>query len=183
MKKEPLYKICIAFLLAGCGSVGITPKSEKYQAEMTLQKTRADIEEIKHDLHSQMMELSILKGKALNQEDLVTSLKKDTFDLHQNKLDHYASQITTLEKKISLLEKRNEEIHSQLQLLVQTSNETHKALAQSKEKLNEMERTMAGQSKSLNEMTRLKKTVDKITQMIEEVHKQFAIETNTLSKK
>lgn len=145
--------------------MGMTPKSERYRMEMTLHKTRADLEELKHDLHTQQMELTILEGKTVNQEDSLASLKKETIDVHQVKLDSYYAQIANLEKKFLNLEKKLEEILLQVAKLTQTGVETHKALAQNKERLNELEKAISVMNKSTTEITKLKKNVDAMAKM------------------
>lgn len=149
-----LLKIPLLFILAGCSTTGVAPQSEKHQMEMTLHKTRADLEEAKHDLHTLKMELSILEGKMVNHEDQMVSIKKETFDLHQTKLENCHQQILGLERKFAGLEIKQEEISHQLQKIASTSSEMSKALAQGKEKINELERSLATQTKSTIELSK-----------------------------
>lgn len=153
----------ILLLLASCSTAGSVPKSEKYQMEMTLHKTRADLEEAKHDLHTQKIELSILEGKMVNHEDQMASLKKDTFDLHQTRLESCLTQISHLERKLSLLESKQDEVFLQLQKMASITNEMSKALAQNKEKLNELERSLTVQTKFMTDISKLKKDVEKLS--------------------
>ncbi len=141
-------------LFTACASIGNTPKSEKHQMEMTLHKTRSDLEEAKHDLHTLKMELAILEGKMVNQEDQMAGIKKETFDLHQTKLENCATQIGQLDRKLSHVELKQEEIFIQLQKIAGITSEMSKALAQGKEKVNELERNIASQSKSGPELVR-----------------------------
>ena len=122
--------------------------------EMTLHKTRADLEEAKHDLHTLKMELSILEGKMVNHEDQMASIKKETFDLHQTKLENCHVQILGLERKFTLLETKQEEIFLGFQKIASVSNEMSKALAQGKEKINELERSLATQCKTATELSK-----------------------------
>ena len=152
-----------AFFLSSCTSSNSLQKSEKYQTEMTLHKTRADVEEAKHDLHTLKMELSILEGKIVNQEDQMTQIKKDTFDQHHAKLENSIAQILRLEKKLTQLETKQEEISSQLQKIAQTTLEMSKALAQGKEKLNELEKSFQNESKPLFEIAKKNSCQDEIS--------------------
>jgi chromosome segregation ATPase len=144
----------VALFLTSCSSSNSLQKSEKYQMEMTLHKTRADIEEAKHDLHTLKMELSILEGKIVNHEDQMTQIKKDTFDQHHTKLENSLTQILRLEKKLSALEAKQEEIFFQYQKIAKTTLEMSKALAQGKEKLNELEKSFQNESKPLFEIAK-----------------------------
>ncbi len=134
--------------------MGSGPKSDKYQMEMTLHKTRADLEEAKHDLHSLKMEFSILDGKMVNHEDQMAALKNDTFDLHQTKLESCHGQIVGLERKFSILETKLESVSEQLQKFASMTNELTKALAQGKEKINELERSLAKETKSSSDLAK-----------------------------
>lgn len=165
-----------ALNLSSCASSTL-PKSDKYQMEMTLHKTRADLEEVKHDLHSHRMETTILEGKILNQEDSMAALKKEAFDQHQAKLDSLAHQIALLEKKIAAMEKGQEELVKEQQKLSQTSQEMHIALSQSKAKISEMEKSLSLATKSMSEVTKLKKNMQKVNQAIEQSPREFIVES------
>lgn len=161
MNRTSLKLFPFFFLLTGCISQGMPPKSEKYHTEMTLHKTRADIEEIKHDLHTQKMEQSILEGKLLNQDDTLASMKKETLQAHQSKLDKHYEHILALEKRLAQIEKTQSEISSHLRELVQSSSEMNKALAQNKDRMNEIEKNLSTQSKSLSEFAKVKRSLSR----------------------
>ncbi len=160
--------LSLLFLLGftACNTVGTPPKSEKYQMEMTLHKTRADLEEAKHDLHTLKMEISILEGKIINHEDQMASMKKETFDTHQTKLENCSLQLQDLERKFSLLETKQKEFFANLEKIAYMTSEMSKALAQGKEKINELERSIALQNKSSSEFAK------KITLSLEQPPKQ-----------
>ncbi|MBM3192637.1 MAG: hypothetical protein FJZ59_00190 [Chlamydiae bacterium] len=151
MRITPLFFL---FAFASCTSTSMQPKSEKYQMEITLHKTRADLEEAKHDLHTLKMEISILEGKMVNHEDKLSSMKKETFDTHQTKLENYSTQLQEIDRKINLLESKQKEFFSQLEKLSYLTNEMSKALAQGKEKMNDLERSVASQSKFVGEFAK-----------------------------
>jgi septal ring factor EnvC (AmiA/AmiB activator) len=66
----PLMAICSA-----CTSINSSSKGEKQQVEISLHKVRADLEESKHDINTQQMQLSILEGKLARVDDLIHSIK------------------------------------------------------------------------------------------------------------
>lgn len=175
-KTRFLGALLLPLIVQGCGT-NATPKSEKYQMEMTLHKTRIDLEELKHDLHTQKMEINILEGKMVNQEDLMTSIKKDTFEVHQAKLDAFVKQLSSMEKKLVGLETKQEEGAKNLQKLLQASTEMGKAIAQSKERINEMERTLTLQSKSGQDVAKLKKEVDRVAKALEQTGRCLVVDT------
>ena len=166
----------LALTFVGCSSTPI-PKSDRYAMEMTLHKTRAGLEEVKHDLHSHRMETNILEGKMLNQEDSMAALKKETFDQHQAKLDHFTHQIALLEKRLTTFEKDQNEILIRQEKLNETAQEMHKAISQSKDKINEIEKSIAIASKSMNEVSKLKKSIHRVNQALEQGQKEFIVES------
>jgi len=164
-----MKKITLGILLicTSCTSPGATPRSDKYQMEMTLHRTRADIEEIKHDLHTQKIELSILEGKLLNQEDSIAAMKKETFEQHQAKLDNTYQMILSLEKRIAQFEKNQEGVNSHLSQLVKAASEMNKALSQTKNRMNEIEKNLAGHAKSISDISKIKKNIAKVSEFID----------------
>ena len=168
--------LLLPLILVGCGTSGTLSKSDKYSMEMTLHKTRSDLEEVKHDLHTQRMESNIIEGKIVNQEDSIASLKKDTFDLHQSKLESFAAQIRSLEKRLTAFETNQDGLRETQGKLQHTTSEMHKAISQSKDRINEMERVIALQSKSMSEVAKLKRSVDKVNQFVESGFKEISIE-------
>jgi LysM repeat protein len=178
MKIVPLFTATTLLLcMSSCTSMGPIAKTDKYQMEITLHKTRADIEEIKHDLHTQKMEVNVIEGKLVNQEDSLASLKKEAFELYHSKLDQYAHQVVQLDKRMASLEKCYGEVEESQNKIVQSTAEMHKALSQNKDRINEMERLIALQSKSLNEIAKLRKSVDKASQMQGADKREFIVDT------
>ena len=88
----------LLFLLAsGCTTLAM--KSDKPQLELTLSKTRAQVEEMKHDLYTQRMEISILDGR-------MSALSKETLDAYKAKLDACYAVLSKLEERLALLEQK-----------------------------------------------------------------------------
>ncbi len=102
----------------------------------------------------------------INHEDQMASIKKETFDLHQTKLENCHIQIHNLERKFALLEGKQEDVSFQLQKISSLATEMSKALAQSKEKLNELERSLVIQTKCKGELSK------KMTLALEQPTKQ-----------
>lgn len=166
----------LSLTVAACGPSTLA-KSDRYQMEMTLHKTRADLEEVKHDLHSHRMETQILEGKVVNQEDAMASLKKETYDQHQTKLELFTHQITSVEKRLHELETAQDALLQGQQKLTKTAQEMHQAIAQGKEKINEMERNLAVATKSIGEVSKLKKNVERIGQALRENAFELMVES------
>ncbi len=142
------YLFILTLLVSSCARIGPAPKSEKQQIEMCLQKSRTDIEELRHDLHSQKMELNILSGKIGNQTETISSLKKESLEVYQERVENSLHKIDTLEKKISSLEKTQGELSKNIQQISFDTYEIRKALSQGKERINELEKLLSLSLKS-----------------------------------
>ncbi len=160
MKSFISILIAIATTCIGCSRIGSTSNSEKYQTEMTINKTRADIEEIKHDLHTQKIELSILEERVAKEENSLSSLKKDTFEEHELKLNNFAKQIANIENKISSTDELLSNICVELNKFSKISTDIQKALVQSKDKINEIEKNIALQINHIDQIARIKKATE-----------------------
>lgn len=163
--RAPLIIASIALLTTSCIGSGYMPKTERYQIEMTLHKIRADIEEIKHDLHTHQMELSVIEGKILNNEDALLSLKREGMDVNQGKLEKYQQLTLQLEKKMAKEELKQEEMNQQLRQLYSYTQEAQKALAQYKDKINELERNISLHNQSLSEVIKLKDHIKTMSEL------------------
>ena len=141
--KQTLFFLATFFLFSSCTISRSLPKSETYQIEATLHKTKTELEDLKHHFHTQDLELSMLKEKTSNQENLMTSLKEETFQVHQKKIKENLSQVSLLEQKVTFLETKQDQALSKLHKLAQTVDDIVKASLQNKERLNEMEKVLA----------------------------------------
>ena len=161
MKSYPF--LITASVLTGC--IGQSPKADRYQIEMTLHKIRADIEEIKHDLHTHQMELNVLEGKVLNNEDALLAMKKEQIDSEHGKMEKYQQQLGQIGQKLAQGEKKQEESEKNLRNLLLHGQEVQKALAQYKDKINELERNISIQNQNLSEMVKIKDHLRTISEM------------------
>ncbi len=153
----------ISFLLTACA--GNNSNARDYQLEVTLHKIRADIEEIKHDLHTHQMELSVLEGKVLNSEDAFLAMKKEELDHEHGKMDKYREQLGLMVARLAQAEKKQEESEKHVKNLLLHNAEIQKALTQYKDKINELERNLSLQTQSLTEMMKIKDHLKTISEM------------------
>lgn len=152
--------LCVWLFFTGCTTETTALASKSYQTEMTLQKTRADIEELKQDIHSHNVELNILDGKILNQGYNISSLQEKSFEEHEEKIRLYQSKIQYLENHIALLEKKQQQILQKIEQLESSYDTAHKAITQGKERLNELENQFVEQEKL--EIAELKRDFQKL---------------------
>ena len=157
--KLSLFPLSFVLLCAGCSGLHFS-REEHHKTELTLHKMRIEVEDLKHDLNTSDIELHILEGKLIDQEETLGMLKEQMMESQTEKIDDLQQVISAFNKKISNLEKKQEEILSDLRQLGSHANETTTALSQYKDKICEMEKTILFQNKKFEELTKLKKNLE-----------------------
>ena len=167
MKPFVYSAILIAFspvIFTACTSINSSPKEEKHQMELSLHKVRTDLEDVKHNLNSYEIEHHVLEGKILDQEETIAALKKQIFEINQDKLESFREEIESFEKKCQHLVKKQEKITSEVKQLNSHANETTLALAQYKDKMAQFEKLIASQKEQVQEIIKLKENLSSLTQ-------------------
>lgn len=154
--------LLIPFLAIGCTTMTSTSKQEKERVEVSMHKIRTDLEEIKHDLNTNQMEMHILEGKLINHEDQVLSIKEEALDHHQNMLADLKKQTDTLTKKFERIEKKQQAIVNDLKAYNENAKETHVVLSQYKEKFLEIENYLKKQHLAIKEMKKVKEELSSL---------------------
>jgi LysM repeat protein len=188
--------ICFLVSYSSCTSWN-SAREETHKTEITLHKIRTEVEDLKHDLNTSDIELHILEGKLLDQEEELHALKEQLVDEQNNKLQELQHALLTFNKKITTLEKKQEELNADIKHLVTHANDTTTALSQYKEKIYEIEKHVLSQNKKFEEVAKVKKTLETlsseqknevITYVIREgdslqkISKQFSISIDELKK-
>jgi LysM repeat protein len=149
----PNYVLLIAPLLTGCiGGSGGT----EYKTEVAMHRLRSDIEEIKHDIQTHQMELSVLEGKSQSNEEALLKMRKEGLNSDPGKMEKYQAHLTQIGQKILLIEKKQEELTRHLQGISLQGTEVQKALTQYKDKICEIERNLSLHNQTLSEMVKVK---------------------------
>ncbi len=189
-------EIFILLSFSSCTSWNST-REETHKTEITLHKMRTEVEDLKHDLNTSDIELHILEGKLLDQEEELHALKEQLVDEQNNKLQELQHALLTFNKKITTLEKKQEELNADIKHLVTHANDTTTALSQYKEKIYEIEKHVLSQNKKFEEVAKVKKTLESlsseqkiefITYVIREgdslqkISKQFSVPIEELKK-
>jgi LysM repeat protein len=157
--------LIVALFVTGCSGI-TSSREERHKTELTLHKMRTEVEDLKHDLNTSDIELHILEGKLIDQEETIGMLKEHLMESHTGKIEGLEQLLQTFNKKITALEKKQEELISDLRQLSTHANETTTALAQYKDKICEMEKTILFQNKKFEEIAKLKKTLENFSQEI-----------------
>lgn len=193
----PLILLPILMLLASCSGLN-APREDRHKTELTLHKMRTEVEDLKHDLNTSDIELHILEGKLLDQEETLTMLKEQLIGSQTGKIEDMQQLVTVFNKKIVALEKKQDEILGDLRQLGSHANETTTALSQYKDKICEMEKSISFQNKKFEELTKLKKSLEVFLQetskletvsytikegdSLQKISKQFGVSIEDLKK-
>ena len=159
MKKRATFKILATagcLTLASCTSVNNSSKGEKQQIEISMHNLRTDIEELKHDLNTQQMQLGIFEGKLVHIDDIIDSLKIESNEKQKSALEELQYHLSSIEKKLEHFETKQKEILTDLSQLESHANHTTKALGQYKEKVKEFEQTLALHTDIIKEFGQIK---------------------------
>jgi LysM repeat protein len=190
------FAVCCLCSLSSCTSWNAT-REETHKTEITLHKMRTEVEDLKHDLNTSDIELHILEGKLLDQEEVILSLKEQLVDEQNNKLEELQHALLNFNRKIALLEKKQEELGADIKNLVTHANETTTAISQYKDKIYEIEKHVISQNKKFDEVAKVKKTLEHLSSepksemlsyviregdSLQKISKQFSVSIEELKK-
>ena len=194
--KRIFLALCLVTCFSSCTSWN-SSREETHKTEITLHKIRTEVEDLKHDLNTSDIELHILEGKLLDQEEIIHSLKEQLADGQNNKVEELHYALLNFNKKIAALEKKQDEVNADIKHLVSHANDTTTALSQYKDKIYEIEKHVISQNKKFDEVAKVKKTLENlsseqknelITYVIREgdslqkISKQFSVSIEDLKK-
>ena len=147
--------VTFLFFLTSCTAVKSYQKDERSQMEVSFQRLRSDVEELKHDLSTQQMQMNIFEGKITNLNDMPNVSSFDT-----KSLGDISQKIAFLEKKVSDLASQNSLMKKDIIALSERANETVQALSHYKRILMEFETALKAQRDIvLDDMSSLKKRI------------------------
>jgi LysM repeat protein len=155
MKKPSLGGHCLLGFLSLIGFLCSASPLVAGQLENSLDELRLELADIKHGLHTQNVELNILDEKLKNQERSLSSFKTLSTTPKQ---DAVAESLSSLEKRLSLIEKKQEKISADLRQLS----------TQAMTKLQELEQEIAAENKRLDDLSKLKNTLSSLSKAIQQ---------------
>lgn len=150
--------LCLLLLLgfSSCSPLRSSPNDEKHQLELTLHEVQTNLDDLKHDINCFQTELQILDGRIKYYENTLSSLKQHDLEKQQAKIEQILTQLQSLEKKWTSLEKGQKEGTSELETLSAHANETTAALSQFKDRIGELEEEIQTQNRRFEEVSKLK---------------------------
>lgn len=129
--------IVVCGLLPSCFQSSFN--NQQNPLEFSLHKIQTEIEELKQDLNTHQMELNILEGKFLNQDNILASIREEISEKEQKQCNDIQLRLELCEKKIHFFEQQKDKLVNELKELNLHARSTTTALSQYKSKISELE--------------------------------------------
>jgi LysM repeat protein len=146
------------FLLFSGLSYELSARQNNYYPDSAIDALRLELSDVKHELHSARVEITLLEEKIAKQEKAIAAGRSQD-SLKQNEKKLLTSDLDSIQKKIDHLEKILDKALIDLRTLSANEN---KAIA----KIQELENTQALQERKFDEISKLKTTLTSISKAI-----------------
>jgi hypothetical protein len=137
LKKSSIF--LLTFFLNGCIFKSQSVSSAT-QYEVIIHQLRVEVEEIKHHIHTTVVQMNILTNKMVNSEDTLFELKQRELISQKQALESNSARLTALEKELELVSRSEEKASAQLMKLEQLLTLYAQSLEQTKKKIHELEK-------------------------------------------
>lgn len=139
MNKTKYLYLFLPLILNGCiGSKTTASASDKN--DMMIHQLRVDLEEIKHSIHTTVVQMNILTNKMVNSEDVIFELKQKELITQKQTLENNQELLLNLEKKVNNLMDNEKKQEVAFQTMEDEIKVQGRALHQNKRKLHEIEK-------------------------------------------
>jgi|GEM_PF-3002852 len=134
-----LFTICLLVTLSGC--VGSNPKVlSSNQNDVIIHQLRVELEEIKHHIHTNVMQMNILTNKMINSEDKMFELKQRDLIIQKQTLESNQERLLKIEKKLEQIVENNAQKELAIKKLEDDVKIQAKSLHQNRNKIHEIEK-------------------------------------------
>ena len=157
MPKRILQLALFFITIYSTSPVNARPQSG-YYTDPALDEIRIEIDDLKHAIKSTQVELSLLDERTKKQDSALTA-RGNAAVKETSSLSLLTTQITSLEKKVSSLEKILEKAAADLRTLSISAN-------QALNKIQNLEQDLSSHEKRLDEVSKLKGTLTSISKAI-----------------
>ncbi len=124
-----------------------------------VEELRIELDDLKHALKTTQVELSLIEERSQKQDKALVTIKGDSKEKNGTSLSLLTAQISSLEKKVTNLEKTLEKAANDLRTLSTSVN-------QSLSKIQNIENEVSSHDKRLGEISQLKGTLTSISKAI-----------------
>jgi len=165
---QKLYLVTLLIIISqahySCSPLKSSPKDEKHQMELTIHEMQTGIDDLRHNYNCYETELQILESKIKNQENSISSFKSSFIESQKNKLEKALSDLSTIEKRIFILENKLNAFEKDFGQLKYHANESSSAFKKKKKKIVELEKQVLNQNKKFKDIIELKSTIKSLAQ-------------------
>ncbi len=134
-----LFSIVFYLTLSGC--MGNSPKvTSSGQNDVMIHQLRVELEEIKHHIHTTVMQMNILTNKMINSEDKMFELKQRDLIIQKQTLESNQERLAKIEKQLEKILETDEIKDQAIKRLEDDVKIQSKALHQNKKKIHEIEK-------------------------------------------
>jgi chromosome segregation ATPase len=154
-------------LLCGCSQLVVSQKSDKQQMEFSVQKLKTEIEDLKQEMKTFQIEVGILEGRLINQEEDLSQMQTHESLLRTGQKGAEFGNLS--DKRILEIERTLESLEKRFDRLEIDTKEVFKAVANYKQKFAELEKFLQNQGESLQELTKIRKSLKEMRQEAIEV--------------
>lgn len=136
-------KKSLILLLAFCASCSSTSAaaSNSGQNDVMIHQLRVELEEMKHHIHTTVMQMNILTNKMVNSEDQLFELKQRELIQQKQMLEKQQETLSKLEKKVDHFSEQEEARKTALAKIEEDMKMQTRALHQNKKKIHELEKS------------------------------------------
>lgn len=171
--------IVICGLLPSCFQSSFN--SQQNPLEFSLHKVQTEIEELKQDLNTHQIELNILEGKFLNQDNILASIREEMTEKEQKQFNDITHRLDLCEKKILSFWKQKDKLFNELKELNLHAHSTTTALSQYKSRISELETLI---NEKLKEFTSIRHELKVISEPLSlAVPKKYRVQKGDTLKK
>ena len=153
MKHSKIFLFAsLPLFFASCIGTKVASNSDKN--DMMIHQLRVELEEIKHHIHTTVVQMNILTNKMVNSEDVMLELKQKELIAQKQLLEHNKDTLNNLEKKVATLIE-NERKQDLAYRTIEDEIKVHsRALHQNNKKLHEIEKQTIALKSSTEELSK-----------------------------
>lgn len=171
--------IFICGLLPSCFQSSFN--NQQNPLEFSLHKVQTEIEELKQDLNTYQIELNILEGKFLNQDNTIASIREEMIGKEQKQFSDITYRLDLCEKKITSFWQQKDKLLNELKELNLHVHNTTTALSQYKSRISELEKLI---NEKLREFTSIRHELEVISEPLSlTIPKKYRVQKGDTLKK
>ena len=137
-----LQKLLILPFVALLATACVSLEKEASEQDVALQDIRAELEDVKHQLHGVSMDVNIIEDKVNNRDEEFSSFQDQMAAGTQVQYRKMRGNLTDVESKLENLERFREGVQADFRQLKDNVNELTKALAKNQNALNVTEQNV-----------------------------------------